>query len=666
MPLRHVDMLPRFAGRGACKQQVKAHLSRRLASTKTLQELWAGGASVTDIAEESCERAARADRNEWISLVPREKVLERARLLQKEAASLSGDARRAQLPLLGSTFAVKDNIKVQGLPTTNAMDCRPPRQAAAAEQSAAVVQKLEEMGALVIGKTNMDCAATGLVGVRSPYGACQNAFDRSMISGGSSSGSGVSVALGQVTFSLGTDTAGSGRVPAHLNNIVGLKASRGLVSTHGLLPACKSLDCISVFALTVREAHEIMGLAAAASGADAWDRPASALTLGPRLQASGPASFTFAVPSKAFLDFSSFDADAAQARSYEEAWERSVEAVKAIGGKCVEVDYAPFQEAAAMLYKGPWVAERLSAVSDMLKSDPDAVDKTVKQICEQGHQYTAQQCFEAMYHMKELERASQQAMAAAGAQVLVIPTAGATYKIEDVLANPITLNTHMGRYTNHMNLLDRCGIAVPVTFAAENLPFGITIAGAAGHDAFICDIAQRLHMASGLQAGATSSSVADVSAACEASRGDFFGPLPSDVDSFQVAVCGLHMAGLPLTWQLTERGGRFLRCARTAPRYRLLAFDGMKPPRPGLVDSENGASIDLEIWELPAASFGSFMRLVASPLGIGWIDLEDGTRVQGFRQVDVGANHTGAVGAGQPPRDITALGSWRTYIKEKS
>ncbi|CAJ1345117.1 unnamed protein product [Effrenium voratum] len=509
-------------------RQVPVFRFARAAST--LQELWASGASVTDIAAESCDRAARADRHEWVHLVPKQQVLAEAKALQQKAASMSQEQRRRELPLLGSTFAVKDNLQVAGLPTTNAMDYRPPRQAPIAKRSAAVVKQLQERGAVCIGKANMDCAALKV--------------DRSFISGGSSSGSGVSVALAQVTFSLGTDTApaldrpglylgnskdkvmfngpmkilfgqaGSGRVPAALNNIVGLKA---------------------------------------------------------------------------------------RADDYRQAWERSVEALKAIGGTCVEVDYAPFQEAANLLYQGPWVAERLSACADLLADEPELLDATVKTIVENGTEYTAKQCFEAIYQLQQLRFEAMQALNTVQAQVLVTPTVGATYTIEDVLADPVVLNTNLGRYTNHMNLLDLCGISVPTTFAAEKLPFGVTVSAVAGHDALICDVAQRLHSAAGLTAGATTSAVQDVAAAVEATEGKYFGPLPAGAESFEVAVCGAHMEGLALSWQLTERGGRFMRTARTSPRYRLVAFDGMSPPRPGLVDDAKGAGIDLEIWELGRA-----------------------------------------------------------------
>jgi len=408
--------------------------------------MWAAGASVTEVAEESCARAAAADRNEWIHLIPKNQVLERAEMLEKRAASMSQEQRQQELPLLGTTFAVKDNLMVKDVPTTNAMDLRPPRRAPFAHESAAVVEKLQDHGALVIGKTNLDCAATGLVGVRSPYGACQNSFDREFLSGGSSSGSGVAVALGQVSFSLGTDTAGSGRVPAALNNIVGLKASRGLLSTHGLLPACKSLDCVSIFSLTVLEAQRIMEVAAKASGADPWDRPAKDLAQGPRLPPSGPVNFRFGIPSRPFVDFNSFGSAAqARAQQYAEAWERSVEAVKAIGGTCVEVDYSPFQEAANLLYQGPWVAERLSALTNWLNADAEVVDATVRAIAEHGQEWSAQQCFEAMYRLQQLRLEARQALHESQAQLLLTPTVGATYAIQDVLADPIALNTNLGR-----------------------------------------------------------------------------------------------------------------------------------------------------------------------------------------------------------------------------
>lgn len=641
---------------------------------QTLTELWASGASLTEVVQESFARTARADRHEWLLRLPEQRVLEQAAAVERRAAAMGEEQRASKLPLMGMTFSVKDNIAVAGLPMTNGCDYRS-GGAPVPSTTAAAVTRLMDAGAVLLGKNNMDCAATGLVGIRSVYGAVQNALDRDYISGGSSSGSGVCVSLGQVSFSLGTDTAGSGRVPAMLNNIVGLKASRGLISTHGLAPACRSLDCISIFATSVPEARTVLQVASGDGRDDAWDRAPGALTMGPRLPGLGAAKFTFGVPSKEFLDFSSFGAMAQhRTAAFAAAWAASVKALEAIGGTCVEVDYAPFQQTARLLYEGPWIAERYSGLQDLFKTNPDAIWPTVREIVEPGKSFSAQQAFEAYYKLQELKVAADRAMAEAGAQVLVTPTAGMTYTIKELQADPIALNSNMGRYTNHMNLLDLCGIAVPTVFTSIGLPFGVTVSAAAGSDAFVCDIGSRLHKASGLTVGAMSSTIDAVEEAVAKRfpKSRFLQGVPT----FKIVVSGAHMEGLALSWQLTERGGCFVRRARTAPMYKLLAFEGMKPPRPGMAglgfeeSKEHGRSIEVEIWELPAAAFASFCNLVAQPLGIGWVHMEDGSKVQGFRLVDHGADSGGGVGAAgeaegaarKLPTEISEHGGWRNYL----
>lgn len=632
----------------------------------SLAELFDKGASVKAVAEASYARASKADRNEWIFRLPLADILQQASILERKAADMDAVTRQRELPLLGTTFSAKDNIAVAGYPMTNGCDYTK-GGAPIPKETAAVVQRLMEQGAVFIGKTNMDCAATGLVGVRSAYGACQNSINRKYISGGSSSGAGVTVATGQVSFALGTDTAGSGRVPAMFNNIVGLKATRGFVSTHGVVPACRTLDCLTIFATTVREAQAVLLVAVTGEGRDdPWDRPPGDLLSGPRLPPSGPAKFVFAVPGKVHLDFASFGNVGARAPAFAAAWEKSVAALKAIGGTCVEVDYTPFWEAAKLLYGGPWVCERAYTLREILKENPDAVHPTVRKIVEPADKVMGIDTFDAFYKLREWRAKSRQEMAQKGAQVMVTPTAGMIYTIEELLADPITLNTNLGRYTNHMNLLDLAGVAVPTVFAEGGLPFGVTISAKAGQGAFCFDIAHHLHMASGLPAGALSSQASAVFAAAER-NGHVGGKILTGIEGIQVAVSGAHMEGLPLNWQLTQRGGTFVRCARTAPIYSLLAFNGMQPPRPGIATAAEGkgASIELEIWEMPVTSFGSFMKVVAAPLGIGWLELEDGSKVQGFRLVDTSADCSGTVG-GEPPTDITVHGGWRKYLECKA
>jgi allophanate hydrolase len=559
-------------------------------------------------------RAVAAD-GIWITPVPDAALRERARQLD---AGPRG-------PLFGVPFAVKDNIDVAGLPTTAAC----PAFAYTPDFTAPAVQRLLDAGAVLVGKTNMDQFATGLTGTRSPYGIPANAFDADYICGGSSSGSALAVALGLVCFALGTDTAGSGRVPAALGNLVGLKPSRGLVSTRGVLPACRSLDCVAVFALTCADAQAVLEVIAGVDAEDPFSRVLAvvAAPTGPR--------FRFGIPRPAQREFFG-DSDSPA------AFERTLDALIMLGGAPVEVDYTPFREAAHLLYEGPWLAERYLAIREFLDRQPEALLPVVRQIIEGGSQFRATDTFAAQYRLLALSQALRAQWQ--DIDVLVTPTIPTPYTRAAVLADPVALNDRLGYYPNHVNLLDLCAVAVPAGFLPNGLPFGITLQAPAGNDRALLERADRLHRAINRTLGATGLSLADTA------------PMPEAIANpgvLAIAVCGGHMQGLPLNHELTDRGARLVERTHTAPAYRLYALAGFSPPRPGLVHNSPGASIEVEVWTLPLANVGAFLAGVPAPLVIGSVELVDGSRVKGF--LCEGHAIAGA-------QDITALGGWRAWL----
>ena len=528
-------------------------------------------------------------------------------------------------PLAGLRFAVKDNIDVAGLPTTAAC----PAFGHVATEDAGVVQRLRRAGALVAGKTNLDQFACGLNGTRSPYGAVPNAFDPACVSGGSSSGSAFAVATGEVDFALGTDTAGSGRVPAGLNNIVGLKPSRGLVSAHGVVPAAQSVDCVSIFARTVELAARVL---CAAMGPDPRDPYSRELTLAP---AHWPASFRFGLPSlRAF--FGDTQAEA--------AFDLAIERLQALGGTPVEIDYTPLAEAAALLYDSALVAERYAAVRPFFDAHEAAVIEPVRTILAQGRAYDAAQHVEAQTRLRAL---GQRAAAMwERIDVLAVPTAPTHCTIADMRADPVARNSRMGVYTNFVNLLDYAALSVPSSLRPDGLPFGITLIGPCGSDLALAALGQRYHHATSLPLGATG----------EAMPAPLPLPQAPAAASVQVAVVGAHLSGMPLNGQLTERGARLVASTRTAAQYRLFALPGTTPPKPGMVRTApgEGAAIAVEVWDMPLDRYGSFVALIPAPLGIGTLTLEDGSAVQGFL-----CEPLALAGA----QDISHHGGWRAYIR---
>ena len=567
-------------------------------------------------------------RNLWIELCS-EQLIE-AQVSQAVAQ------RRADvhLPLFGVPFAVKDNIDVAGFRTTAAC----PAFGAVADHSATVVQRLTQAGAIFFGKTNLDQFATGLVGTRSPYGACSSAFDDRYISGGSSSGSALAVALGCVTFALGTDTAGSGRVPAGFNNIVGLKPTRGLLSTRGGIPACRSLDCVSVFAGSVGDAQAIVNVAAGYDAADAYSRHA------PTASSPRPANSQLRIGVPCAEDLR-FDGD----RESSLVFARAGRQLEALGAELVEVSLLAFNEAAALLYSGPWVAERHAAVGAFLSENPEAVHPIVASIIRQGERYSATDCFEGQYRLATLRRQVDEALV--NVDALLVPTAPTCYTLDQVEEQPLELNSRLGWYTNFVNLLDLCGIAVPAGFKPNGLPFGVTLLGPAFSEAKLCTIAALFQNHEKRRVGATAFPVREHTALTTTA-------VPAE--GVVLAVVGAHLRGQPLHHQLSDLGARFVGEDRTSATYQLYALATSPPAKPGLVRVAGPApaslaagSVDVELYALSVHSFGLFTAAVPSPLVIGNVELESGGWVKGFLCESF---------AVADATDITRYGGWRAYL----
>ncbi len=588
---------------------------------RTLRKALNGGEiSPVEIVDDIMRRiGAAGDDRVWIHRVPDDRLREQAAELERAGP----DGR----PLYGIPFAIKDNIDLAGHPTT--AGC--PEFAYTPDASATVVGRLEDAGAICIGKTNLDQFATGLVGVRSPYGISRNPFDARYIPGGSSSGSAVAVASGLVSFALGTDTAGSGRVPAAFNNIVGLKPTRGLVSAAGVVPACRSLDCVAIFALTAGDAGDVLDVVRGHDPADCYSRHDDGLS--PRAIPGDPAGLRVGVPGAAQLEFFGND----QARRL---FAGAVSALTVTGATMVELDLAPFQEAARLLYEGPWVAERYVAIRDFIEATPEALHPVTRKIIAGGATATAAEAFAAHYRLEALRRETEAVWDEI--DVLLTPTAGTIYTVAEVEADPIRLNSNLGIYSNFMNLLDLSGIAVPAGFQDNGLPFGVTLVAPAFQDRPLARLAAWLHAAAGVAMGATGHALP--------LQDD--GPHPNP-DCIALAVCGAHMSGLPLNHELVAHGGRLVRACRSAPHYRLFALEQFSPPRPGIIRAASGSAIEVEVWNVPKARFGDFLDGIPAPLSIGTVTLEDGIKVKGF----LCEAH-----AIKDALDITDLGSWRRFV----
>lgn len=550
--------------------------------------------------------------------------------------SLKGYARNveakgmAALPLYGVPFAIKDNIDLAGIPTTAAC----PAFAYTPSRSATVVQRLIDAGAIPIGKTNLDQFATGLNGTRSPYGACRNAFNPEYISGGSSSGSAVAVAKGQVCFSLGTDTAGSGRVPAAFNNLIGYKPTKGWLSSHGMVPACRSLDTVSIFAFTAADAAHIMTISAAYDAADIYSREIQ----GHGFNFGVASHFRFGIPRPQQLKFFGN-------RDSERLFNEAAARMQGLGGEAVEIDFEPLLKAARLLYEGPWIAERYAAIQSFFEQHNDQIVAPVREIIATAKPYTAADTFHEIYQLRKIKLQADQTWT--GIDCLLTPTAGTIYPIQAMQQDPIRLNTNLGYYTNFMNLLDYTAVAVPAGFQNDGLPFGITLLAPAHQDEPLLHLAQRLQQAYSLPLGATGIALSQ-NIPFRATRSG----------QVQIAVCGAHLSGLPLNDQLTSRQGRLVISTTTSPDYRLYVLPGKVPKRPGLIRvnlHEQGVAVEVEVWELPMRELGSFVANIPTPLGIGTLTLANGETVQGFLCERYAINNA---------KDISHWGGWRHYLQQ--
>lgn len=533
-------------------------------------------------------------------------------------------------PLFGIPVAVKDNIDVAGLPTTAAC----PAFSYRPDADATAVARLRAAGAIVIGKTNLDQFATGLVGARSPYGVPRNPFNPDLIPGGSSSGSAVAVAAGLVPIALGTDTAGSGRVPAGLNNIVGLKPSLGLVPTTGVLPACRTLDCVSVFALNCDDAFAALNVMAGPDESDPYSQRRSLGGLG-----APPAAVRIAVPDASGRFFFGDNQS-------EKSFRTAIALMRNMGAQVVEIDIAPLLEAARLLYEGPWVAERYAAVGDFIAKHSDDTHPVTRDIILGGMRPTAVEAFRAFYRLAELTRAGFALIAPFDA--LMVPTAPAAYTVAQLEDDPIRLNSNLGTYTNFVNLLDLCGLAVPISFGADGTPYGVTFLAPGGQDAALASLGRVVHAQTELPLGALGITPAPLPKLPVAAR-------PGELT---IAVVGAHLSGMPLNRELRALNARFVEQTQTAPDYRLYALSGTVPAKPGMlrVAPGDGMAIDLEIWAMSSESFGHFVASIPAPLGIGTIRLSDGRQVQGFlveAQAVVNA------------RDISEFRGWRAFVDQE-
>ena len=530
-------------------------------------------------------------------------------------------------PLFGVPFAVKDNIDIAGVVTTAAC----PAFAHLATESATVVQRLQAAGAVWMGKTNLDQFATGLVGTRSPYGQPASVFSPAHISGGSSSGSAVVVASGGVAFSLGTDTAGSGRIPAGFNQLVGLKPTPGRVSTFGVLPACRSLDCVSIFALTVDDAAHVLSVIEGPDARDSYScfEPRAADFARPQLRVGIPASPVVG-------------------EAYAAAWSQALQAAQGMGHSLVPIDFSPLHDTAALLYAGPWVAERHAVVQALMNSHPSPLDPVVHEVIDVARRFSATDAFRGQYQLKDLAR--QNSAVWQQVDVLMVPTTPRHPSFAEVAADPVGSNSALGAYTNFVNLLGWSALAVPAGSTEAGMPFGVTFIGPANHDAALARLGARWQAAQPLPLGGLAVMAADFAANPAVLRP------PAVQPGLRLAVVGAHLSGMPLNGQLTERGARLVEATQTSAHYHLYALPGTVPPKPGLVRSRAGAeghAIALEVWDMPLHALGSFLALIPAPLGLGSVELSDGRWVHGFI-CEGHAVH------GAP--DVSRFGGWRAYI----
>ncbi|WP_295894625.1 allophanate hydrolase [uncultured Vibrio sp.] len=558
--------------------------------------------------------AVRADNsNAWISVISDQQL---DAYLNNLAAQES-----ESLPLYGVPFAIKDNIDLEGLDTT--AGCAAYRYQPS--ESAYVVQQLINAGAVPLGKTSLDQFATGLVGTRSPWGAVNNSFNPEYISGGSSSGSAVSVASNQVYFALGTDTAGSGRVPAAFNNLYGLKPTKGLISCSGVVPACRTLDCVTFFAKSAQDLATLYQVGASYDAKDCFAREAVEQGREERKQFSG---LRVGIPADDQLEFFGNE-------EYRALYAQAVSRIESLGGEVIPFDLTPFLQAANLLYQGPWVAERYAAIETFFDGNQEQCLEVIQTIVGGAKSLSAADTFKAIYQLQAFKVQCDQLMESV--DVVLTPTAGTIYTIDDVNSDPIALNSHLGYYTNFMNLLDYSAIAMPSGFTGAGLPFGVTLFAQVFQDEALISLASEWQKMINLPLGATQ---VDLESA----------------ESIDLLVCGAHMKGLPLNHQLIELGANFKQCTTTSERYSLYCLAGGPPLRPGLVrNPSQGQKIEVEIWRVPKKHLGAFLEQIPHPLGLGSVELASGKWVKGFICEGIGI---------EGANDITEAGGWRHFLAQ--
>jgi allophanate hydrolase len=534
------------------------------------------------------------------------------------------------LPLFGVPFSIKDNIDLAGIPTTAAC----PAYTYTPERSATVVERLLALGAIPMGKTNLDQFATGLNGSRSPYGACPNSVLKDYPSGGSSAGSSLAVALEVSSFALGTDTAGSGRVPAALNNLVGMKASVGLISTGGVVPACRTLDCVTTFTATAREASQLLGLTAQPDPRDAYSR-SNPLWNAPSAFGA-PKPFRFGLPRDEDLEFFG-------CTEGPQLFADAIAHFTALGGEAVTLDLSPFLEAARLLYEGPWVCERYSVAGELMEKNPEAVLPVIRAVLAKAPSVTGVDTFRAQYRLQELKAICDKALQ--GLDCVITPSIGRPVSCAELQAEPVLRNSELGYYTNFVNLLDYAAVAVPSGFMANGLPWGVTLFGRVFTDQYLLSLADALQRQTALPLiGGQASTLSKPATGAQHDRA-------------RLVVCGAHLDGLALNWQLKKRGARLLESTLSSPDYQLYALAGGPPLRPGMVRvDQGGVAIAVEVWELPSSELGSFLTGIPAPLGLGKVQLADGRWETGFICEPYGL---------QGATDISHLGGWRAYLQQR-
>lgn len=555
----------------------------------------------------------------WISMATAAQL--QAQVQQLKA--LEQSVGRDQLPLYGIPFAAKDNIDVAGFTTTAAC----PAFAYEATQDAVAVQRLKQAGAVVLGKTNLDQFATGLVGVRSPYGAVPNTFDPTLVSGGSSSGSASVVARGLVPFALSTDTAGSGRVPAGFNQIVGLKPTPGAVSGTGLVPACRTLDCIGILALNVADSALALSIMEGPDAQDAYSQARPAIPKHLPL-----AQLRVAIPDKRQLS-----------ADYEAAFAQFADRLQPQVATLQTLAFDTLFEVAKLLYYGPWVAERVVGARSMYEQQPEALLPVIRQVLDVHQRFNAADTFAAQYQLRALQQEAEKIWQTC--DVLCVPTAPRHPSMADVQAEPVAANSELGTYTNFVNLLGWSAIAIPAAQLPSGLPFGITLIAPGWREPDLVRWAQPLEAQAQLTAGATGRPTRTQGALPS-------WHVPTQGETIALTVVGAHLRGMPLNHELLACGARFREATHTASHYRLYALQGTVPAKPGLAQAVEGAAIAVEVWDMPIANLGRFVVGIPAPLGIGSVTLQDGRSVKGF--ICEGAALANA-------QDITHYGGWRAY-----